>query len=334
MSYRIRISAILLVPVLLAAAGCGSGKECMSGTLRCNSENNVEMCASSQTAWEFNKQCPKVQTCRGGHCLVVPKSCGNGKCEPKGETCNICPADCGACCGNGACEKNYGEDRYTCKKDCKPLDQGVVIGDKGGPAGDGPVTVADQGGGPICAPDCKTLNFPGVTYSCKLCSNGKTACQANRKSFISGSATELGGFSYSYGGYYGCDTQKAFATAMFQGSTFNHMVTPNGNGSMPILSVQIKNHVSGQQHELAFESSGGTSPVIVSLVLSTSPSLTCSNVHASVFTPPSKGSVKVTTSGTAKGSSVNIAISGHLLCYQTGGQNWQAFSYTAQGIIF
>jgi hypothetical protein len=41
--------------------------------------------------------------------------CGNGACD-YGETCQTCETDCGACCGNGACD--YGEDCSTCESDC------------------------------------------------------------------------------------------------------------------------------------------------------------------------------------------------------------------------
>ncbi len=33
---------------VLLAGGCGSSKECMPGTKRCNSENNAELCAANQ----------------------------------------------------------------------------------------------------------------------------------------------------------------------------------------------------------------------------------------------------------------------------------------------
>ena len=358
MSYpRLPLITCLLT---LCLAGCGSSKECMPGTRRCNSENNVELCRGDYKSWEFNKKCPKVQTCRGGQCLVVPKSCGNGKCDPKGENCNICPADCGACCGNGKCEKNYGEDRYTCKNDCKPLDKGVPPGDQGTtPPGDGAPSKKDKGGGvKPCQPgavfcvgseirkcsadgksasvqqDCKKHDFTGVSYSCKQCSSGKPGCEPNKKPFISGFSNGKGSFKYSYNGYFTCEKQVPFASVMFQGSTFNHMVTPNGNGKMPIFSINIKNIASGQQYILAMDSSGGTPPIVVSLTRSTSPAVTCSNVYPSINPPPSQGWVKVTYAGTSKGSTIKITASGHLLCYESGQQKWEQFAYSADGIVF
>jgi hypothetical protein len=35
-----------------------------------------------------------------------------------GELCATCPADCGECCGNGACDLEVGETEETCPGDC------------------------------------------------------------------------------------------------------------------------------------------------------------------------------------------------------------------------
>lgn len=43
--------------------------------------------------------------------------CPSGACEP-GETCATCPQDCGACCGNAACEADKGENCASCPQDC------------------------------------------------------------------------------------------------------------------------------------------------------------------------------------------------------------------------
>lgn len=345
--------------LLLASAGCGAGKECMPGTKRCNSENNVELCAKDQKSWEFNKQCPKVQTCRGGQCIVEPKSCGDGTCQAK-EGCNLCPQDCGACCGNGQCEAQFGEDRYTCKGDCKPLDKGIPPGgDKGTtPGKDGSTPGEDKGGVKPCTPgsvfcvgseirecakdgksaavqqDCKTMNIPGVSYSCKQCSSGTPSCDPGSKAFLTGVCTSRTNFSFTYRGYFTCDKQKAFASMLFQGSTLTHMVTPNGVGSMPILTIQLKNASSTQSRPLVLDASAGTPVHTVSMVHSTSPSVSCTNLYTSVNPPPSTGSIKVTFSGTAKGSTVRIRASGHLLCYDGGQGSWESFTYNADGIVF
>ena len=356
MKLSIILTALLLLFTL--HAGCGTDMECMPGTKRCNDENNVELCGKDQKSWEFNKQCPKVQTCRGGQCIVEPKSCGDGTCQAK-EGCNLCPRDCGDCCGNSKCEPNYGEDRYTCKNDCKVLDKGVQPGKDGSsPGKDGGTPGKDKGGVQPCTPsslfckgaeihkcsadgkstsvqqDCKKLDFTGVSYTCKMCSSGKPGCEPTKKPFISGSCTSRTNFTYSYNGYYACETQKAFASVIWQGTTLTHSVLPNGNGSMPILSIQIKNASSGQTRPLVLDASGGTPPHTVSMVHSTSPSVSCSNLYTSINPPPSQGSVSVTYSGSAKGSTIKINASGHLLCYEGGQSKWESFTYQASGIIY
>jgi hypothetical protein len=47
------------------------------------------------------------------------RGCGDGVCYSD-ETCDSCPEDCGICCGNKACEPEYGEDCATCELDCGP----------------------------------------------------------------------------------------------------------------------------------------------------------------------------------------------------------------------
>lgn len=72
-------------------------------------------------------------------------TCGNGKCDgAAGESCQVCPSDCGACpayCGDGACNGSE-----TCK-DC-PLDCGVCPGGCGDGKCDGSETCSN------CAADC------------------------------------------------------------------------------------------------------------------------------------------------------------------------------------
>ncbi len=50
----------------------------------------------------------------------TPQGCGDGKCNGgAGESCLVCPADCGACpafCGNGTCDS--GETCSSCSADC------------------------------------------------------------------------------------------------------------------------------------------------------------------------------------------------------------------------
>jgi len=330
----------------------------MPGTKRCNDENNVELCGKDQKSWEFNKQCPKVQTCRGGHCIVEPKSCGDGTCQKK-EGCNLCPKDCGACCGNSKCEPNYGEDRYTCKNDCKVLDKGIQPGKDGGnPGKDSGSPGKDKGGVKPCNPgalfckgaqihkcssdgkstivqqDCQKMSFPGVNYQCKVCSNSKPGCKPDRKEFFKGFTNGRNSFSYSYRGYYTCEKQKAFASVLWQGTTLIHSVMPNGSGSMPVFTVQIKNAVSGQNRTMVHDSTSGTPQIVVSIVHSTSPSVSCTNYYSTINPPTQQGVVKATFSGKSKGSTVQIIASGQLLCYSGGQGQWENFAYNGEGIIF
>ncbi len=64
--------------------------------------------------------CAEDQICSGtGVCLGVPASCGDEVCSAAdGETCETCPADCGACCGDGVCTAEHGEHCGTCPADC------------------------------------------------------------------------------------------------------------------------------------------------------------------------------------------------------------------------
>lgn len=58
-----------------------------------------------------------------------PVTCGNGTCDA-GESCSICPTDCGVCpvtCGNGTCDS--GETCSTCSTDCGvcPTGTGLTV---------------------------------------------------------------------------------------------------------------------------------------------------------------------------------------------------------------
>ncbi len=48
---------------------------------------------------------------------AAPDQCGDSLCGGA-EDCRTCPADCGACCGDGACRADHGEDCATCPADC------------------------------------------------------------------------------------------------------------------------------------------------------------------------------------------------------------------------
>lgn len=96
---------------------CGLWDNGCGGNLDCDSEvgcNSGEFCDSG-TCGEIPTTCDDgLGTCdTGENCLNCPADCGaccgNGQCGVIDifETCDTCPADCGACCGDGSC--NYGE---------------------------------------------------------------------------------------------------------------------------------------------------------------------------------------------------------------------------------
>jgi len=62
-----------------------------------------------EVATETCQSCPA--DC--GACAV----CGDKACDP-GEDCFNCENDCGSCCGNGTCDKSFGETCESCSKDC------------------------------------------------------------------------------------------------------------------------------------------------------------------------------------------------------------------------
>ena len=58
--------------------------------------------------------CAQDSYCDNGQCNL---KCGDGSCDgQENETCNTCPLDCGACCGNGVCD--FEETCDVCPQDC------------------------------------------------------------------------------------------------------------------------------------------------------------------------------------------------------------------------
>jgi len=102
--------------------------------------------------------CPTDKSCQSGVCEY---HCGDGLCaDAGGETCCTCPADCGLCCGNGACDCE--ETCATCVEDCGCADCGEEC-----LAGECTFTAC---AGKECGDD-------GCGGSCGECSGGKE-CQA------------------------------------------------------------------------------------------------------------------------------------------------------------
>lgn len=102
--------------------------------------------------------------------VFYSEPCGNGTCNmQKGETCGICPADCGPCpdagvCGDGLC--TAGESHSECPSDCRrPAECGNAVCDYN----ENCATCSDDcacGAGEYCSPTLK---------SCQLrpCGDGK-----------------------------------------------------------------------------------------------------------------------------------------------------------------
>jgi N-acetylneuraminic acid mutarotase len=80
------------------------------------------------TGWDFgtarcvalspcDPPCAGGDVCEAGVCVPPGARCGDDACEA-GESCATCPADCGFCCGDGACVADDRETCATCPVDC------------------------------------------------------------------------------------------------------------------------------------------------------------------------------------------------------------------------
>jgi cysteine-rich repeat protein len=103
--------------------------------------------------------------------LTVTESvtCPNGQCTG-GETCSTCAADCGSCCGNGACDGALGETCTTCAADCGTCPPPQWCGDTFCNNGETCTT---------CATDCGSCSGPcgdGTCNNGEDCSTCATDC--------------------------------------------------------------------------------------------------------------------------------------------------------------
>ncbi|MGK0359432.1 MAG: hypothetical protein ACI9U2_001734, partial [Bradymonadia bacterium] len=209
--------------------------ECEDERRRCT-DDGVEVCVEGQ--WRGLGPCNDGSVCEGGECVIeacVPdcnaRVCGDdgcgsqcgeceagwtcsmaGRCDPPAprcgddacngdEDCSTCPADCGNCCGDGACAGERGEDCATCLSDCacggddrcdaangvceacQPQCDGRACGEDGcgGTCGDCPGMAACDNGvcAVMCVPVCdgRSCGPDGCGSVCGDCDDGQV-CNA------------------------------------------------------------------------------------------------------------------------------------------------------------
>lgn len=149
----------------------GPQDQCVAGQCICQPNCDGKECGDDGCSGTCGA-CPSGGTCVAGQCLFL---CGNGMCGDPGEDCASCPADCGSCCPNEACD--HGENCDSCMADCGPcsgLTPGFVYIPAGSfwmgtPAGcPGPVGYP---GNCIQEPDRvgnETLHYVTLTHSFEL----------------------------------------------------------------------------------------------------------------------------------------------------------------------
>jgi hypothetical protein len=153
---------------------CDAGESCSSCPLDCggcsdgDDRYDPDCSASCSTCW-LDEVCYPTDT--------ATATCGDGWCEPPGETCSSCPADCDICqstvCGNGFCEA--GETCSTCTSDCGVCQgpgPGSGSGSSGPMCGNGICEVGETCS--ACASDCGACPGPGSGSgsSGPMCGNG------------------------------------------------------------------------------------------------------------------------------------------------------------------
>jgi len=350
------LAAALLLGACSDTGGNGDGGPCSPSCANkvCGSNGCGGVCGN----------CKQSEVCTSGICLPMIKDCGNKQCEGA-ESCYNCPGDCGKCCGNKKCEMHYGENCRTCAADCacvKPKicnSAGICVAgsDGGNPLSDQGKPNLDQGqqtcqpnqyfcsgsqqrrcntagNGSIWVYDCKFHNFASISYACVKCPTAPTtglACESNKVLF-SGSGSGLVSFTYQYHPH--CKTMTAQLNQILTSVTLMHQLNPNGMSKDPLIQISISDLTkipSGKQFPL-IPDLGKTSPILVSVTWSSKPLKACAN--SGLSGAPSKGTITVTYSGTAKGSNLSIKVDGYLSCTASGASKWEKFSYTASGVVF
>lgn len=137
--------------------------------------------------------CLGANICVDGKCVIDGDECGDNACTGE-ESCSSCPGDCGACCGNGECQEQFGETCKTCSKDCGECVEGCGDGECNGDEDCGSCT--DDCSCPddqvcyqseCCAKSCedKECGDDGCGSDCGSCEDGESC--------VNGSCSVTGG---------------------------------------------------------------------------------------------------------------------------------------------
>ncbi|MCB9523972.1 MAG: chitobiase/beta-hexosaminidase C-terminal domain-containing protein [Myxococcales bacterium] len=98
---------------------CPAGTEC-TGAGQCTEVACQPNCVDAECGGDGCGgecgACEGDEQCVSGRCQTPPTRCGDDECNGA-ETCSTCPADCGQCCGDGACD-GANEDCANCPADC------------------------------------------------------------------------------------------------------------------------------------------------------------------------------------------------------------------------
>lgn len=113
---------LLLSTLLFLALPKGSSSlnsaQTLSGVVECDAEPMCYGCGNGLCEYPVENCASCPDDC--GPCAPCDSGrCGNGRCEPSAnETSCSCPEDCGACCRDGVCRSDRGEDFFTCPSEC------------------------------------------------------------------------------------------------------------------------------------------------------------------------------------------------------------------------
>ncbi len=170
---------------LICPADCGAcaGTGCCDahGTPSCD-DAGIATCVCNQDSFccevEWDGICvDEVASLGCGACGGADPVCGDGKCDG-GESCKVCPGDCGACPGLGDCctpHENAGCNNPTVQK-CVCADDAFCCATQWDDQCVANVVAFDCGQCGVCVPDCngKTCGGDGCGGSCGTCPAGQS----------------------------------------------------------------------------------------------------------------------------------------------------------------